>query len=177
MARYVGGDEAALREIFERYAPRLRGLFRRHLFREDQAADLVQQTFLQLHRARKDFRAGSPLRPWLYTIALNLQRRLFRTLARKPATSLEGEPADAGDGPSQAIERLERIAKVQAALSQISPQQREVIELHWFEGLPFAEVARVVGASLSAVKVRAHRGYKKLAVELEGLGNQTSGAG
>ena len=48
------------------------------------------------------------------------------------------------------------------ALAALPDHQREVIELHWLGELPFPEVARAVGASLSAVKVRAHRGYKRL---------------
>jgi RNA polymerase sigma-70 factor (ECF subfamily) len=51
---------------------------------------------------------------------------------------------------------------LQSALTKLREGQREVIELHWFEGLSFAEIATRVGASLSAVKVRAHRGYGRL---------------
>jgi DNA-directed RNA polymerase specialized sigma24 family protein len=47
-------------------------------------------------------------------------------------------------------------------LGDLPADQREVIELHWFDGLEFPEVAQVVGASVSAVKVRAHRGYVRL---------------
>jgi RNA polymerase sigma-70 factor (ECF subfamily) len=41
-------------------------------------------------------------------------------------------------------------------------QQREIIELHWFEDIPYDEIARIVGASVAAVRVRAHRGYERL---------------
>ena len=167
MARYVAGESDAFRELFERYGPRLAGLFRRQIPRDADVQDLVQQTFLQLHRARNDFRAGSPLRPWLYTIALNLKRRYFRDYARKPAASLEVDPAAEKIEASAGLVRGEQAARVHAALAELAPAQREVIELHWFEGLPFAEVAHTVGASLSAVKVRAHRGYKKLREHLE----------
>ncbi len=66
----------------------------------------------------------------------------------------------------------ENAAALRKALATLSDGQREVIELHWFEGFSFPEVAQIVGASLSAVKVRAHRGYKVLKAEL-----QTSGLG
>jgi RNA polymerase sigma-70 factor (ECF subfamily) len=52
------------------------------------------------------------------------------------------------------------------ALQQLPEEQREVILLHWFEDLPFAEVAAIVGASVPAVKVRAHRGYERLRATL-----------
>jgi RNA polymerase sigma factor (sigma-70 family) len=173
MARYRKGDTAAFQELYERYAPKLLGLMRRSLYRPEEAKDLVQQTFLQLHRARNDFREGALLRPWLYTIALNLKRKHFRTVKRRPTSSLEVEPGQENE-PSVSLEREEDVARLRAALVELSPLQREVIELHWFEGLPFAEVAKVCGASLSAVKVRAHRGYKHLR---KLLGNQAPGNG
>lgn len=58
-------------------------------------------------------------------------------------------------------------AQVRAALERLPESQRSVIQLHWFDGLSMAEVADVVGASVSAVKVRAHRGYKALRAALE----------
>ncbi|MBL4848273.1 MAG: sigma-70 family RNA polymerase sigma factor [Planctomycetes bacterium] len=176
MARYQAGDTEAFQELYRRYAPRLQGLMRRSLFRQEEAADLVQQTFLHLHRARNDFRTGALLRPWLFTIALNLKRKHFRTVARRPASELgEIDPAGNDPGPGSPLERSEEQAAVREALAKLPAGTREVIELHWFEGLPFAEVAQTVGASLSAVKVRAHRGYKALR-ELLADRNQAGGA-
>lgn len=171
MARYVAGDADAFRVLFDRYAPRLTSLMRRQLFRPQDATDLVQQTFLQLHRARRDFRPDSKLRPWLYTIALNLKRKYFRTHSRRPTTSLEIEPEGEDTSPDAPAIQAETIAAVREALQTLPENQRTVIELHWFEGLPFAEVAQVVGAKTSAVKVRAHRGYKRLKEQLGDLSN------
>lgn len=163
MAAYVAGERAAFGELFARYGPRLVRLFSRDLGGRDEVHDLVQQTFLQLHRARLDFRVDAKLRPWLFTIALNLKRKHFRTVKRRPTSELgEVDPVGNETAPGTPLERLEDQAAVRTALAELPPGTREVIELHWFEGLPFAEVADTVGASLSAVKVRAHRGYKRL---------------
>lgn len=165
MAAYRAGDRGAFDALFARYAPRLRQMLNRRINRSDDVADLVQQTFLQLHRARADFREDAKLRPWLYTIALNLARQYFRRRGRRPETGLgEHEPAErgrVGDPERPAVARELRVA-----LEALPAAQREVIELHWFAGLPFKEVAQVVGASESAVKVRAHRGYEKLRTRL-----------
>lgn len=162
MAAYVAGDRAAFGTLFQRYAPRLQRLMQRDLGRTDEANDLVQQTFLQLHRARRDFRPDAKLRPWLFTIALNLKRQHFRRLGRRPVTSLDDdaavEPVAPGGGPEGRVRDLQ----LRAALGRLPEGQREVIVLHWFEGLSFREVAELVGASQSAVKVRAHRGYNRL---------------
>lgn len=167
MAAYVGGDRAAFAELFRRYAPRLQRLLLRDLGRSDAAHDLVQQTFLQLHRARHDFRAGARLRPWLFTIALNLKRQHFRRLGRRPEASL---PTDGAEpvAPRGNPEARAGDAELRAALQQLPEPQREVIVLHWFEGLSFREIAETVGASQPAVKVRAHRGYNRLRESLGG---------
>ncbi len=157
MAAYVAGEAAAFDEIFRRYAPVLFRTLRRGAGGED-AGDLVQQTFLQLHRSRGDFTRGAALRPWLFTIAINVKRQHLRTLSRR-------REARVGDGIEQlagAVEASEgegpRVA-IAALLAELPPGQREVIELHFVEDLSFARVAEVVGVSLAAVRVRAHRGY------------------
>ena len=162
MAAYVAGQAAAFSVLFARYGPRLLRVMSRGVSRPSDVQDLVQQTFLQLHRARHDFRPGAKLRPWLFTIALNLKRQYFRRAGRRSEASLaqEGVPepvAITGDP-----ERDLRSARVRKALDGLPEAQREVIALHWFEGLSFREISEAVGASVSAVKVRAHRGYEKL---------------
>lgn len=159
---HLDGDRAAFEELFRRIAPQLFRLFQRDVWRAQDAEELVQETFLRAHRAAADFRRGSPLRPWLFTIALNLRREHARRRARRPESPLEldgrNDPSHTPDpvGPKEAARR------VRQALTQLPADQREVIELHWLGELPMPEVATVVGATLSAVKVRAHRGYKRL---------------
>lgn len=161
MAAYVAGERAAFGELFSRYGPRLVRLFSRDLGGRDEVHDLVQQTFLQLHRARRDFRVDAKLRPWLFTIALNLKRQHFRRLGRRGEASLEdanAEPVAPRGNPEADV----RDAQLRRALDHLPEAQREVIVLHWFEGLSFREIADAVGAGVSAVKVRAHRGYGRL---------------
>ncbi len=162
---WIGGDEAAFRALYERYAPQLTRIMRRTVSREQDIQDIVQQTFLNVHRARKDFDLKRRFRPWIMTIALNVKREHFRRKQRRPEHEMpEYDLPDQGDGDT-AHSRLERMAEaeaVRAALATLSEGQRTVIELHWFGENSFAEVAEIVGANVSAVKVRAHRGYKQL---------------
>ncbi len=90
------GDHAAFKELFERYSAQLLRMMRRQIRSDEDARDLVQQTFLHLHRARYDFRLGSALRPWLFTIAMNLRREYFRRQARRPEL-LGDEGVDLGE--------------------------------------------------------------------------------
>jgi RNA polymerase sigma factor (sigma-70 family) len=160
------GDRVAFETLYRRHANRLYGFFRRSVGSDHAAQDLVQQTFLHLHRARRDFDPARSLRPWMMTIAVNVRRQHFRTRGRRPEAPLELDGArDPSVGPdvSTASDRL-----VRRALDALPDAQREVVVLHWYEGLSFREIADVVGASHSAVKVRAHRAYAKLRTALTG---------
>src|SRR5271154_4911328 len=103
MAAYVAGDRAAFDEIFRRYAPVLFRTLRRGAGGEE-AGDLLQQTFLQLHRSRADFNRGAALRPWLFTIAINVKRQHWRALSRRRETRL-GDEIDHVVGAIDATER------------------------------------------------------------------------
>src|SRR5262245_27229101 len=130
------GDQAAFRELFQRYAPILIRLLTRQLGRHADAQDLVQQTFLQLHRARRDFRSDLRLRPWIMTIALNLARDLLRRRGRRPETEID-EAVLAAPAETPAPDSSDVALRVRKALAALPMDQREVIELHWFEQLPF----------------------------------------
>ena len=161
MLAYVAGDHAAFRALFDRYAPILMRLTLRHLRSQELAREVVQQTFFQLHAARLDFRAGARLRPWLFTIAMNLVREHYRKRQRRKETELDEARSPIALDRSP-LEQEQQAARVREALAQLPVAQREVVELHWFEDRPFAEVAQIVGASEGAVRVRAHRAYQRL---------------
>jgi RNA polymerase sigma-70 factor (ECF subfamily) len=161
MRAYKAGDTAAFRELFDRYGQILLQLLARDLYQPEAARDLVQQTFLQLHRARLDFDETRRFKPWLFTIALNLKREYFRTRRRRPE-ALAGDSITERAVPPLGQERADARQSVSWALAKIPDDQREVIELHWFEGLSFPEIAECLGIGAVAAKVRAHRGYTHL---------------
>ncbi len=176
MEAYIGGNDEAFRLLFERYAPILLRLTRRHLrsdelaeeivqqtfFSDELAEEIVQQTFFRLHGARNDFRRGSKLRPWVMTIAMNLVREHWRRKKRRKTTSLEVDTQAAPEAEFMPLEIQERSKLLHEALEKLPTSQREVIELHWFQERPYAEVAAIVGTSEGAVRVRAHRAYATL---------------
>ncbi|MEZ4336274.1 MAG: sigma-70 family RNA polymerase sigma factor [Sandaracinaceae bacterium] len=168
MLAYVGGDASAHRELFDRLTPPLRVVARRHLRDEAEAEDVVQRTFLALHRARHDFRPNARLRPWVFTIAMNLVRDALRRRARRRERPLELDGrTDPARSPVDPVETRQRVQLVHEALESLPASQRRAIELHWLEEQPFTEIARIEGASLSAVKVRAHRGYLRMKAFIE----------
>lgn len=168
MVAYVAGDGAAFDELFRRYAGLLRGYLRRGYLGDADTQDLTQQVFLQLHRARRDYRPDRPLRPWLMTIARNVKRDFLRREGRRPSLSaLLGDETARGD---RAADRVALREALDEALGQLPGSLRRVVEAFWFEDLSHAEIARRFGISRSAAKVRAHRAYRALRRILHGLG-------
>lgn len=167
MAAWVAGDERAFEALFRRYAGPVLGVMRRGWLDAATAEDLAQQTFLQLHRARHDYRPGTPLRPWLFTIARNVKRdHLRRVLRRDPVLDLEGhDPGRVDEGPA----RLEALEGIRPAVARLPATLRRVVELHAFQNQSFAQIAELLGISRSAAKVRAHRAYRALRARLEAL--------
>jgi RNA polymerase sigma factor (sigma-70 family) len=161
MRAYVGGETAAFRVLFERLGPGLFQMARRHTRSEEEAREVVQGTFLRVHAARNDFRDGARVRPWVTTIAMNLVREHWRRGKRRPTSPLEHEPAAESDG-RDALEVERRAEAIRVALESLPESQRAVVELHWFQELPFADVARMLGSTEGAVRVRAHRAYQTL---------------
>jgi len=169
MLAYVAGHSGAFRLLFGRYAKLLVGLSTARGFPRAEAEDLAQQTFLQLHRARRDYDGSRRLRTWLLTIAYNLMRDRFRRAAvhqkalRQHQEDAQTSSIEATHDPLESAQKAElRRTEVHNALQQLAPDQREVIELHWFAELPFAEIASILGISQSNAKVKAHRGYERL---------------
>lgn len=157
MVRYVRhGDSEAFERLFRRHAAPLASMFERTGCANPVALDLVQQTFLHLHRSRNDYDPQRPFRPWLYAIAMNVGRSAWREHDRLVSQLPDDEP----EAPPVASTSSERA--VRRALAQIPADQREVIVLHWYEGFTFPEVADAVNSTLASVKMKAHAGYRRL---------------
>ncbi|MCB9646543.1 MAG: RNA polymerase sigma factor [Deltaproteobacteria bacterium] len=139
----------------------MRRLLRRRLKNPSRVDDAFQKTFLKVHAARHRYRVGSPVRPWVLTIARNVA---FDQLRRKSSSeqSLSEEVALRLPDPSDAVQEREALRDLQRALDSLPRDKRDVVELHKIEGLSMAQVAERVGINEGTARVRAHRGYKAL---------------
>jgi len=176
MLRYQNGERAAFERLFASLAPRVHGFFLRSFGDVATADDLLQQTFLKLHRATAAYRPGERVKPWLFAIAANVRmdelRRRMRLAEDAGDEQVDRALAAAGqaepDG-AELFEGAELSARVRAALGRLPPSQRVVIELNRFEGLSLGEVGKALGISEGAAKLRAFRGYEQLRRELREL--------
>jgi RNA polymerase sigma-70 factor (ECF subfamily) len=125
------------------------------------AEDVTALTFERAYRRRRGFQPqrGTP-RAWLFGIARNAALDELRR--RKRAASLEAEPAADAPGPDDEAERALRRASLRVALQSLDPRDRELIALKFHAGLDNAELAQVLGCSVTNAGTRLHRAVEKL---------------
>jgi RNA polymerase sigma-70 factor (ECF subfamily) len=172
MEAYVAGDAAAFERLFRTLAPSIHAFFVRSAG-AGAADDLLQTTFLKIHGARSAWRRGERLRPWAFTIAARVRVDWLRRKGRTDAEVDEDvADLDSSRDPAESLLARERVERLEAALVTLPEPQRAVIHLHAFEGLSFAEVGRILGASEGAVRVRAFRAYARLREALVDLARE-----
>jgi RNA polymerase sigma-70 factor (ECF subfamily) len=168
MDRYAAGDDAAFALVYDALAPRLYGYLVRQTREVARAEDLLQQTMLQIHRARSSFITGAEVTPWAFAIARRLLIDLLRRERREPL-SAHDEAGDAGErvasnaaAADELVEAQDLARRIRRELDQLPEAQRTAFELVKQEGLSLAEAAQVLGTTVAAVKLRAHRAYQAL---------------
>lgn len=168
IARIEARDADALARLYDRHAARLLGLAERILGGGGEAEDVVQEVFLHVWRAAASFDAarGSVL-AWL--LVATRSRAIDRLRARRPASSrgelrrLDDVPESAAPGDVEldsAARQWESLCL--AAIGELPPEQRRVLELAYFEGLTHTEIAEKTATPLGTVKTRARLGLMKL---------------
>ena len=164
MTSYQQGDETAFAGIYEATAAALER-YAAGWVGADRARDVVQDTYLQLHRARRTYRPELPFRPWLYAIARHVAQQALRVSARRGAEVSVEEAADLAS-PAD-VERTATIHELERFIAALPPEQREVIHLADVEGMTSAEIARITGTTEGAARVRLHRAHRALRQRVE----------
>jgi len=162
MTAYQAGDGRAFEALYAALAPQLGGYLRALCRDAARAEDLLQEAFLQIHRARHTYLPRRPVRPWVYAIARHVflmnRRAAWRRGRHETIADLE-----LPEIPVPAV--MDRLADRQAvgrALARLPGDRREALLLHHVWGLSFREVGAVQGVSEAAAKLRAHRGARTL---------------
>lgn len=166
MLKYQQADSAAVAELVRTVNPVLLRYFRGYTRNEAESEDLLQETWLRIHRSRHSYRAGSRALPWIFAIAdhtrVDRYRKRSRELKREVAVDPLPEHRPRVEAPSSARWDLE------ALLAKLPEAQREVLLLLKFSELSIDEIAKLKGATAGAIKLRAHRAYEALRQMLRG---------
>jgi RNA polymerase sigma-70 factor (ECF subfamily) len=178
VSRSMGGDPESFNQLIRRWERPIYALAYRTIGREDDARDLVQETFLRAFRGLSGFKGQAKFSSWLYRITLNLCRDWMRRQRRTPVIATpdgvdlvelagESETVETADA---AVVRKDLSRAVARAMTALPEEQRAAIVLKEYHDLTFQEIADLLGCPLSTVKTRLYQGLTVLRKELERSG-------
>ncbi len=162
MLQAKSGDMSSISDLFVRYHKELYTFYYRQSKNDALSKDLVQNLFERIIKNRNKYNAKYPFKSWLFKLAWNEQNDFYR----KRKLTLPGDERMAHIIP-QAEEKRQDIStdckqRLKIAMGQLNQEQQQLLQLTQFQGLKYAEVADIMGCSLSAIKVRVHRTMKSL---------------
>jgi RNA polymerase sigma factor (sigma-70 family) len=170
----AGGDTTAFETLFRRYYPRLRRFLERMTRRPQLVDEIVNDTMLVVWRKADTFNLRSKLSTWIIGIAL---RRSLKALERvDDAIDFDPDAAasPAESGPEGNLLRQELRTRLSQALMSLSPEQRTVIELTYYEGCTYREIAAMVGCPIDTVKTRMFHARRRLKSLLADRGEEAA---
>ena len=163
-------DQAAFSEVVDRYKIKIYNYLYRMMGDAADAEDATQEVFVRLYTSLDSFRSQASLNTWLFRIAGNLCIDYFRRSKKHRAVAFSldepvgaevtesgdagHEVADLGYEPYRLLEQQETSDQIRSALGQLPEKLRMVVVLHDIEGMPYEEIAQVVGCPLGTVKSR-----------------------
>lgn len=169
--RIADGDQAALAELYDRYARLLLGLARRVLRDDAEAEEIVQEALLQVWRqARRYDRRRSSVSTWLVLITRSraIDRVRSRQVKQRTLEAVQQEKREAHTSPEggDAVLHQQRRRRLRDALRELPAEQRQVLELAFFQGMTQSEIAGATDIPLGTVKTRTLLAMKKLRLAL-----------
>ena len=178
------GDERSFELLLQRYRTPLVNFLYRMVRAREEAEDLAQEVFLRVYRARQDYVPSAKFTTWLFRIATNLALNSVRdNRHQRMEISLDAPVTiDAEDGDEKAMDVAEkhpnieqylveesRLKMIRHAIDKLPEKQRAAVLLHKYEELDYAEIAKILNCSESALKSLLFRAYEALRVELAPL--------
>jgi len=177
------GDEASFELLLHRYRTPLVNFLYRMVRNREQAEDLAQEVFVRVYRAREDYVPSAKFTTWLFRIATNLALNSVRdTRYRKLEVSIDAPIGETEDGDERTLDIPEKHPNIEQhlvedarrkmirhAIDKLPEKQRAAVLLHKYQELDYAEIAKILACSESALKSLLFRAYESLRVELAPL--------
>lgn len=163
LAAVAQGDAQAFERLYRRYHKPLAGFLFKLTGRAGLVEELIDDVMIVVWRKAHTFAGRSRASTWIMGVAYRTALKAIRKFGRMP-TTVEIQPDMAIDdvGPESGLVESERRDRVHRALDQLSPQHRAVVELTYFLGHTYAEIAEIVGCPENTVKTRMFHARKRL---------------
>ena len=160
--RFRTGDRSAFDEIVRRHQKGVWRVVRRYVKSDADAKDVTQQVFVRAFKGLAAFRGAASVRSWLYRIAINCALSWLRDHRREQPSEIAEDSLTAMPiAPSRIAEGQDGV-RLRAAIEQLPPKQKLVLELRVFDDLSFKEVAELADCTENTAKVNFHYAVKKL---------------
>lgn len=159
MERYQQADPEAPAALITALSPALLRFFRSQAASREHADDLLQDTWLRIHRVRHTYRPGEPVLPWIYAIARRVRVDGYR---RSRRISIHETTVEVLPERGVYAESRNPLPAFETLVAALPDAQREVITMLKVGGLSLEEVARATSSTVGAVKQKAHRAYARL---------------
>lgn len=172
MEYFQGGTVQAFNVLVSRYKDRLHNFLYRYTHSHEDCEDLVQETFLRVHRSRHSYERIAKFSTWMYTIALNLAKSLYKKKQRMQKVSIHEDPdnnesremtfEDSNILQDEELHQKLCIKELEKALMHLNEEFREAIVLRDIQELSYEEIAEITGTAMGTVKSRINRGRLQL---------------
>ncbi len=175
--RFQRGDVYAFDLIVKRYKEQLLNFVYRFIGNQEEAEDIVQETFLRVYRKRHAYKRIAKFSTWIYTIAGNLSRTELRKRKRRKLFSVtdmgfedrDYEISDENYNPENKVDGVIQEEIIHHKINNLSPKFREVIILRDVQELSYEEISKIIKVPIGTVKSRVNRGRLKLQSQLKDL--------
>lgn len=169
MVAYQNGDLGAFEQLYAVLSPHLTRYFRNADRDRCIVSDLVQETFLEMHRARRTYTTPLPVRPWAFGVARNVLARRRRAAHQEARSApLPGDDSELSLMPQTKHEPVSDVIDMERAIAQLPASTREPWLLHHLMGLSFDSIASHLGTTAMAAKLRSSRATRALRRMLAG---------
>jgi RNA polymerase sigma-70 factor, ECF subfamily len=163
--RCLTGEPAATRELFRRHRARVHASLYRVLGSNRDMDDLLQEAFIQVFQSLRNWRAEASLATWIDRVSVRVAYRYLSQRGRRIQTDPLADHDDVPGGEEPGARRQlarDGVVKLYAVLDELGAAARLAFTLHEIDGRPLAEVAELVGSSVTATKLRVWRARKKV---------------
>jgi len=162
--RCLTGEPAATRELFRKHRGRVHASLYRVLGTNRDMDDLLQEAFIQVFQSLRGWRAEASLSTWIDRVAVRCAYRYLSQKGRRIRTEEMTDEDVPGGEVTNASRQLARdgVKRLYAVLDDLGAASRLAFTLHEIDGRPLAEVAKLVGSSVTATKLRVWRARKKV---------------
>ena len=177
MEYFQEGREPAFNELVKRYTDRLHNFLYRYTHNHQDCEDLVQETFLRVHKSKQSYERIAKFSTWMYTIALNLAKSLYKKKKRMQKVSIHKDETDPNDFEmniedtnilqDEELHQKLSLEKLEKALMQLAPEFREVVIYRDLQELSYDEIAEITGVAMGTVKSRINRGRAQVQAMIE----------